>query len=247
MAVNRFNTVNEIVNHVAVEVGLTPVTSVFSSGDPAFTQLTYLLTSSLQELSELYPWQILTREYSYTTGSAETGILDLPNDFGYMINQTGWERTNNVPLGGPLSAQDWTYLLGRDLVSSTIYASFRFDQNKLYIFPTPMPEGLNITFEYISRNTISITGTTPTEYTDEAVTAGDYVLFPPTLVRAMLKMRFLEAKGFDSSMATNAYYQALNSWMGKDNSAPVLSASRSRRYPFLDAYNNTPDTGFGGA
>lgn len=249
MAVNRFNTVNDIVNHVAVEVGLTPVIDVFSSGDPAFQQLTFLLTNSVQELMEMYPWQILVREYQRTTVEDEIGIFDLPDDFGYMIPQTGWERAENVPLIGPLSAQDWTYLLGRDLVGSTIYASFRFDQGKFYIFPQdPVVAGLDINFEYISRNLIAIAATNPVEYTDEAIGIADIVQFPPHLVRMILKMKFLDTKGFDSTKATDQFYQALNSWMGKDNSAAVLNAARFRHwFPYIQPYANLPDTGYGGS
>ena len=245
MAVNRFISVNDIVNRVAVEVGLSPVSDVFSSGDPAFRQLTYLLTTSVQELLEMYPWQILTREFQKTTEVDEVGIIDLPADFAYMIDQTGWERNENVPLIGPLSAQDWTYLLGRDLVGSTIYASFRFDQNKLFIFPNnPMPANLDINFEYISRNLILEVpdGT----YTDEAVAPGDIPQFPPHLITRFLKVKFLEAKGFDSQKANDSFWQAFYSWSGKDNSAPILNVSRwMRGYPYLNGYSNLPDTGYG--
>lgn len=247
MAVNRFISVNEIVNRVGVEVGLTPVSDVFGTPDPAFRQLTYLLTTSVQELMEMYPWQILTREFQKTTEVDEVGIIDLPADFGYMIDQTGWERSENVPLIGPLSAQDWTYLLGRDLVGSTIYASFRFDQNKLFIFPNnPMPAGLDINFEYISRNLIMEVGTDPVTYTDEATLPGDIPQFPPHLITRFLKVKFLEAKGFDSQKAEDNFWQAFYSWAGKDNSAAILNVGRQwRGFPYLDMWRNLPDTGFG--
>ena len=247
MAVSRFNTINKIVNQVAVEVGLTPVPDVFSTSDPAFTQLTYLLTTCVQELMAMYPWQILTRNFQYITGDGETGELDLPQDFGYMIDQTGWERSSNVPLFGPLSAQDWTMLLGRDLVGSTIYASFRFDQNKLFIFPNdPMPSGLDITFEYISRNLIAQATTNPVTYTDEAQTSSDIPQFPPNLITRFLKAKFLEAKGFDSQAAEIAFEKAFASWAGKDNSAQILNAGRQwSGFPYLDVWRNLPDTGFG--
>lgn len=247
MAVKRFLTVNEVVNRAAVQVGLTPVTDVFSGVDPVFTQLTSLLTTGLQTLMEDHVWQILVREFQLTTGADETGEFPLPPDFGYMIDQTGWERSENVPLIGPLSAQDWTYLLGRDLVGSTIYAAFRFDQDQFFVFPNdPVPEGLDINFEYISRNLIQIAGTSPVEYTDEAVTASDIVLLPPNLVVLQLKMLLLEAKGFDSTKATDAFNLALSSWIGKDNSAGILNAARWRYwYPYLDVYRNLPDTGYG--
>jgi len=246
MATSRFQSINDIVNHVAVELGLTRVTNVFSSADPAFIQLTYLLTTCVQDLLDLYNWQILTRTFQYTTGVGETGDLALPDDFERMINQTGWERSENVPLIGPLSAQDWTYLLGRDLVGSTIYASFRFDQNQFRIFPNdPMPEGLNINFEYISRNLIKI-ASAPTTYTDTALTGADIVMFSPHMIRSMLKMKFLDAKGFDSTKASDAFWAAFESHTGSDKSAGILNAGGPRpAIPYIDAFRNTPDTGFG--
>tara|TARA_R110000803_G_scaffold60111_3_gene119190 strand:+ start:536 stop:1279 length:744 start_codon:yes stop_codon:yes gene_type:complete len=246
MAVSRFQSVNDIVNHVAIECGLTAVTDVFASNDPAFTRLTFLLTTCVQELMENYPWQIINRTFSYTTGAAENGPLDLPDDFGYMIPQTGWERSGNVPLLGPLSAQGWTYLLGRDLVSSTIYASFRLDQNKLEIFPsTPMPALAEITFEYISLNLIQITAA-PTTYTDTAETAADIVQFPPNLIKRMLRMKYLEATGFDSTKASDDYYDTVMSWQGRDNSSPILSATSNRTgILYLDNFRSVPDSGFG--
>tara|TARA_R110000744_G_scaffold59119_1_gene123189 strand:- start:4861 stop:5607 length:747 start_codon:yes stop_codon:yes gene_type:complete len=248
MAVTRYDTVNTIVNRAAVEVGLTSIPDVFAGGDPAFAQLTGLLTSGLQTLMEDYVWNILIRTFQYTTAGGADSVVPLPDAFAYMIPQTGWERSENVPLLGPLSSQEWTYLLGRDLVSSTIYASFRFDQGSFYIFPNdPVPIGLDINFEYMSRNLIKI-ATAPTTYTDVAATAEDIVQLPANLVVKQLKMLFLEAKGFDSTKATDAFNLALQSWMGKDNSAPILNTRGGRgAYPYLNGFRNTPDTGYGGA
>jgi hypothetical protein len=249
--VNRFQTNNQVINQVAVEVGLTPQVDVFSNDDPAFTQLQYLLTTACQELLEMFPWQILTREFQKTTTEGEIGKLPLPADFAYMIDQTGWERNENVPLIGPLSSQSWTYLLGRDLVDSTIYASFRFDQNELYIFPQdPMPANLDINFEYISRN-LFLDGDSvgqPTQtYSDTANTGSDIPQFPPHLVTRLLKVKFLEAKGFDSQKANDNFWQSFYSWCGKDNSAAILNAAGSRgSFPYLDGFNNVPDTGYKG-
>jgi hypothetical protein len=245
--INRFETVEKIVNHVAVECGLTPVSDVFASGDTAFKQLTTLLTTCVQELMELYPWQIITRRFQYTTQVGENGDIDLPADFGYMIDQTGWERSENVPLVGPLSAQIWTYLLGRDLVNSTIYASFRFDQNQFRIFPNdPVPAGLDINFEYISRNLIQVAATNPIEYTDTADQGADWVMFPPNLVKRMLRMKYLEVKGFDNSVAAADFERALASWQGRDNAAPKLSSRHRNNTILLNGWRNVPDTGFGG-
>jgi len=39
------------------------------------------------------------------------GTYDLPADFNYMIDQTGWDRTNRVSIGGPLSPKTGLTLL----------------------------------------------------------------------------------------------------------------------------------------
>ena len=247
MPAGRYISNNDIINRVATEIGLTPVTDTFSVEDPAFKQLIYLLTTSVQELMEMFPWQALIREFQHTTVQGGNGEIDLPPDFAYMIDQTGWERKENVPLIGPLTPQDWTYLMGRDLVGSTIYASFRFDQDKLRIFPNdPAPADLDINFEYISSNLIKVAGSDPVTYTDTATVPSDIPQFPAHLITRLLKVKMLEAKGFDSQKAEDNFWQAFYSWSGKDNSAQILNAGRQwRGFPYLDMWRNLPDTGFG--
>ena len=241
----RFKTINDICNQVAVEVGIPKTADVFSSIDIAFEQFTTLANAVGYELLQDAAWEGLVREHAFTTQIADTGIYDLPDDWGYMINQTGWDRTNNVALGGPLSAQEWTYLLGRDLVSQTIYATFREVNNKFNLFPQPPPVGLDISFEYISRNWVLVNGQADT-FSDKVVQAADVVLYEPHLFERLLKLRFLEARGFDSTSASTQYTTSLISWGGKDKGAPILNAAgQYGGVPYLDSFRNTPDTNFG--
>jgi hypothetical protein len=57
-----------------------------------FKQLRGLLDSAGQELVELYEWVGLRRAWEITT-VADQNEYDLPDDFAYMVNQTGWDRT----------------------------------------------------------------------------------------------------------------------------------------------------------
>ena len=167
----------EILNRVAAEVGLEPVADPFTSNEQHFRQMRYLLQTCGEELALAYPWEFLNETHQITTVAAtDTGDYDLPSDFHYMIPQTGWERANNVPLGGPLNAQDWTYLLGRDLVSSTIYASFRLKAGQFSIFPQPPPDGLDINFEYQRRTWVQ-DAAAPTVYTADVSVGSDTPLF----------------------------------------------------------------------
>jgi hypothetical protein len=154
MTTTSIATINDTLNRVAVEVGFTPVTDPWTDDDQHWMQLRYLAQIAGDELVLGYPWEFLNRSHQITTVDTDSGDYPLPADFMDMLDQTGWERSNNVPLAGPLSAQDWTYLLGRDLVSHTIYASFRIKEGEFSIFPQPPPNGLDINFEYQSNGWI---------------------------------------------------------------------------------------------
>ena len=236
-----------------MEVGLTPVSDPYASADDAFVQLRHLLNSAGQQLVTYHTWQQLVREYVFTTDP----MLDpqeyaLPNDFAYMMDQTGWMRDQNVPLMGPLSAQDWQYLQGRDLASSTIYASFRLNAGVLKLFPsTALGAAQEIAYEYVSKNWVRpATETDPDNFRAEVQDGADIVLFPTPLPMLYLKARFKAAKGYDTARDDAEFASQFAQWTGLEKSAPILGmgnapGGRQGRVPYLDGWCNTPDTNYG--
>jgi hypothetical protein len=236
---------NDILNRVAAEVGLDPVSNPWGSEKQEFKQMRYLLNIAGEELCQLYQWEFLNQEHQITTSDTDSGNYPLPDDFLYMINQTGWERAENVPLFGPLSAQDWQWLLGRDLVSYTIYASFRIKDGLFSIFPQPPPNGLDIHFEYVARNWV-IDSSSEDTLADVVKTGADTPLFDRTLLSRYLKVKFLEAKSLDTTKAQADLNQMFELLGSHDKGADVLSAGRNRRgFPYLDGFTSVPDTGYG--
>lgn len=246
MGLNTTITAAEILNRVAAEVGIAPVEAPFASQDPVFIQLRYLLNTAGEELMQAYPWELLVRSYSFLTAAANPDTAyDLPSNFGYILNQTSWDRTNNVPMGGPLSAQDWTYLKGRDLAQNTLYASFRIAQGKFNVYPDPPPDGLDLNFEYISTDWVFDPSTNPVSYKKSVDMASDTPLFDKTLITRAVKVKYLESAGFDTTKAQADYNQIFAFLTGTEKGAPMLSAGRSSRgFPYLSNMN-LPDTGYG--
>lgn len=245
MTVTSTIAANDLLNRVAAEVGLEVNSNPYSSGLQHFTQMTYLLQTCGEELALAYQWEFLNESHQITTDAElDSGDYDLPSDFHYMIPQTHWERANNVPLFGPLSAQDWTYLLGRDLVSQTIYASFRLKEGKFSIFPQPPPDGLDINFEY-QRNSWVDDSTDPGTYIKDVNVGEDIPLYDRTLITRMLKLKFLEAKGFDTTKAQDDFNQVFGFLTGKDKSGQILTIGGSSGYPYLNSRRNVADTGYG--
>ncbi len=189
---------NEILNRVAVEVGLAPSANAWADQSQHYQQMRYLLQTAGEELLLAYPWNWGVREHQIITKAGDSGDYVLPEDFLHMIDQTGWDRTSNVPLLGPLSPQEWTYLRGRNLVSGTIYASFRLKEGQFSLFPQPPPLGVNIHFEYQSTLWVS-DGTGSPKFYDKVTAGSDRILFDRTLITRFLKFKWLEAKGFDTT------------------------------------------------
>jgi len=241
----EFDSASDIINSVAAEVGVSPVTDPYTDPNQVFQQMKNLINSAGRELVRYYRWEKLQQEHTITTLDTDSGDYPLPDDFSYMIDQTGWERKENVPLWGPLSAQDWQYLLGRDLVSHTIYASFRIAQGLFRIFPQPPPNGLDIHFEYISRNWVE-NGDAPDTFSSKTSIGSDIVLYDPILMVKFLKAKYLEAKGFDSTAARNDFALEFDAITGQEKGAPILNAAiLGREFPYLEPYRNLPDTGYG--
>lgn len=144
-----FTTAGDIINEAAVEVGLSAVSDPYSSTDPNIVQMRQLLKSLGREIVHTRKWTILRRERSFTTVAGQ-GSYPLPADFHEMLNQTWWNRTNRLPVGGPLSPQEWQYLKAR-LVGVVFNVLFRPMQNVIELYPdTNTPGGYEIAFEYQS-------------------------------------------------------------------------------------------------
>lgn len=244
----RFDTAGEIVNSAAVECGLTAVSDPFISTDPAFVQLCGLLTNAGREMLALHQWNRFVQVHTITTNvPPDTGNYDLPADFGYMIDQTGWTPTNagtGLPLGGPLSEQDWAYLVNTNLASSTIFVSFKQSQGQFQVLPQPPPDNIEIVFSYISRYWVAVTAAPTVAVKDKVTLSSDVVLYEPILIVKFLKLRFLEAKGFDTTSAAGQFNTVFMQWTGNDTSSPVLNAARMRLFPYL-GWRNIPETNYG--
>lgn len=247
MALNKYYlTANVLIDDVAIDFGLEEVADPVASTDKDYKRLRRQLSIAVEELAEVHKWEQFKRSASLTTAVATNadGEYDLPTDFHYMIPQTHWDTTNDVPLGGPLSSQDWTYLLGRDLVSSTIYASFRQQEGVLALWPAPPADGLVITYEYASRNWIR--NAADDDFIQRIENGGDTILFPPSLIRSYLMSKFRGSKGFDTMTAQDAIALFFDTASSKEAGAPVLNMTNKKlRYPYLEARRNLPDTGYG--
>lgn len=155
-------TAQTVVTQAALELGLIGRASelgddVYESVDPTVAQLLALLKKAGRDLVDEFLWAQLRAEWSITTvmggdfsPAQRVGSYVLPPDWRELTAQSGWNRTSRLPMGGPLSEQEWQYL-SAGITGVVWTVLFRPMQGLLWLYPsTETPEGQEITFAYKS-------------------------------------------------------------------------------------------------
>lgn len=187
---------------------------------------------------------VTTNASGTATGTGLTVGLDrypLPDDLGYFMAATFWDRAYRWQLMGPLSAQEWQ-VLKSGISPVGPRRRFRIMDNLFYIDPVPGQSGNTEVFEYFSINWAqSASGTGQSEFLADT----DYYLLDDDCMELGIQVRFLSAKGFDFSKALANYTKKVGEIKGENGAnrnIPLNSLSYRQR--FLNT-NNVPDTGFG--
>lgn len=223
-----YDTASQVVSDAAVELGLVTadIANPWASTDQNILQLGRLLKRVGRKLVRAHPWTHLQKEHTFTTVDGTANYAP-PDDFARFIEDTHFDRSNQLPLGGGLIPQDWQWLKSVS-ATGTVYNLFRTKLDAVYIHPTPGT--FDAAYEYISRYWVRPTGqTAPTSDTPSAGT--DTLHFDPHLLVCALKLAFKEAKGFDASAAQKDYDEAFAMATGGDGSAPTINISPSTLDP----------------
>lgn len=232
-----YDTVANVVSQVAVQCGLGTVADVFASTDGNLVQLRGLLTTVGRRLVLRYPWLQTVKEHTFAT-TTDTSYT-LPSDFQSMVDQTGWNRTEDHRFI-PATAQQWQYLKALD---STITIQTVFRPQHLTLDIHSPVSGCTVAFEYRSNLWVALTGSTsPTKNAPTLNT--DVIILEAELIKAALKAEFLGDKGFDATKAMADLGMMLDDVQSANvGAAPVLNIG-GRQADFLEM-PSSPATGLG--
>lgn len=237
-----FDTAVNIINDAAVELGLysTDIADPFASTDPSVVLLIRLLKGLGQDLARDFAWTQLQAEATIATVDGQDSYA-LPDDFGRVIDQTQWNRSQQMPLAGPASPQEWQLLKAVD-AAGAVFKIFRTKNDRVYVTPTPTSTE-TLKYEYVRRWWVMPDAQTE-PLRDTLEESADVLWFDRRLLVAGLKLRFREARGFDTTAEERRYAEALSRAKGGDGAAPVLSITGGGGLPLLSG-RNVPETGFG--
>lgn len=203
-----------IVDRAFGQINLAQPASVVGSTDPAVRQMLAFASEEGKELARRFDWQILQKEGTFTTVATETQVAALTStftDFGHIINNAMWNRTQSWRCYGPLTPQQWQ-MRKASAAQAGIRNYFRIRGGGLIFNPIPSA-GDAVYFEYISNKWCASSGGTAQA---DWVADTDVGLVDEEIIRLGIVWRYLKAKGLDYSEEFRTYELAIDNMFGDD-------------------------------
>jgi hypothetical protein len=163
----------------------------------------------------------------------------LPADYDALVPRTQWDKSKRWEMLGPESPQQWEWLLS-GYISTGPRIRWRLYGNYFQIWPaTTTAEYLG--FEYRSKGwALSTAGAVKNSFTAD----DDTCIYPDRVMVLFTKLKYFEAKGFDTSALYRDFMRELDTAMAQDMSSANLSFA-PRPGTVLIGYDNIPDSGYG--
>ena len=214
------------------------------STDPNIVLMKTVANLASLEMLNAFEWSQLTKQGTITVvsslpptpGQANEESFDLPEDFYRFIDQTQWNGAMRFPAVGPVAPQGWmTYMVFP--ISANFTLTWQIRQNKIWFLNPPPAPGQEFRFMYLSRALVQ-DANDPNEFKNVASKNGDIFQLDGILMALITKVKWLEAKGFDSSAAVRDFLLAFDSRCGAEKGANILNmAGGPHSYPYIGIGN----------
>jgi hypothetical protein len=180
-----------------------------------------------------------TGTYTGATITFEKVMYALPSDYESAVPRTMWDLSKHWEMLGPESPQQWEWLLS-GFISTGPRIRWRLLGKYFQIWPGVSTNEL-LGYEYRSNGwALSSTGVVKTSFTVDT----DTCIYPDRLMVLATKLKYFEAKGFDTTAMFRNYLEEFEIVRAQDMSAANLSFA-PRPGTVLIGYDNIPDTGYG--
>ena len=166
-----------------------------------------------------------------------------PTDFDRQIDRTHWDKSKLWEMLGPSTPQQREWRRS-GYISTGPRIRYSYMGGYFMIWP-PLGSTETLSFEYVSKYWVNATVPTLLTPTKQAFTVDtDTCIFPDALMRALIKLKYWEVKGFD----TTAYYRdyVTQRDLAKANDAGSQTLSMNPRpASVLIGWENIPDSDYG--
>jgi hypothetical protein len=163
----------------------------------------------------------------------------IPSDFDRQQDNTQYDKSKRWQMLGPETAQQWQFLKS-SYISTGPRLRYRIMGGFFQIWPA-VSSAEYLGFEYISNGWVNPAATVPkSTFTADA----DTCAFPDRLMAIGLKLKYFEAKGFDTTAIYRDWLRQLDIAKANDNGSPTSRWLRA--CPSADRHGTRfPDTGYG--
>lgn len=208
--------------------------TVFGSADKQVSQMMALLQEGLDNLVSRGAWQQLNKELTWLTVASEsqgnilTGLGSPLSQFtglSYILPETLWDRTNVLPLVGPLDAQDWQAM--KAWIINGPRFQFRLRGNEFLVNPAPTA-GWTWAMEYQSEYAIVDAG--GTVYSNRFAADTDQIMLPSKIVAMDLRWRWKKEKNLPYAQDFDDLEKMLVDALARAKPAKVLDMSNPACY-----------------
>ena len=180
-----------------------------------------------------------TGTYTGTTINFQKVKYAMPSDYDSTVPRTHWDKSKHWEMLGPEDAQQWEWLLS-GYISTGPRIRWRLLGKYFQIWPGISTNEI-LGYEYRSNAWAeSDAGVPKTSFTADS----DTCIYPDRLMVLATKLKYFEAKGFDTTAMYRNYIMELETVKAQDMSAANLSFA-PRPGTVLIGYDNIPDTGYG--
>lgn len=163
----------------------------------------------------------------------------LPSDYESLVPRTMWDRSKHWEMLGPEDAQQWEWLLS-GYISTGPRIRWRLLGAYFQIWPG-MSTAEYLGFEYRSKGwAAAADGTVKNSFTADT----DTCIYPDRLMVNATKLKYFEAKGFDTTAMMRNFLTEMEAAKALDMSSANLSLA-PRPGTVLIGYDNIPDSGYG--
>jgi len=182
----------------------------------------------------------------YSTSAATAGTIyfqkvkyAFPADYDAIVPRTQWDKSKHWEMLGPEDAQQWEWLLS-GYIATGPRIRWRLYGNYFQIWPG-FSNAESLGYEYRSNGwALSAAGAVKTSFTVDT----DTCIYPDRVMVLMTKLKYFQAKGFDTTALYRDYLTELETSIAQDTSAANLSFA-PRPGNILIGYDNIPDSGYG--
>jgi len=200
-------------------------------------QNTYIV--SVDSLTQVTVNQDFSASATGATAYFQKIKYSLPSDYESLVPRTMWDRSKHWEMLGPEDAQQWEWLLS-GYISTGPRIRWRLLGAYFQIWPG-MSTAEYLGMEYRSKGwAAAADGTVKNSFTADT----DTCIYPDRLMVNATKLKYFEAKGFDTTAMMRNYMTEFEAAKALDMSSANLSLA-PRPGTVLIGYDNIPDSGYG--